>query len=379
MKNQSFQLIATSVFGLEAIVKQECLDLGFENVRAENGRVYFQGGFRELALANLWLRTAERVLIELASFKATSFEELFQGIKDIDWPSIIPKEGKMIVNAKTVSSKLMSVSDIQSIGKRAIIKAMSEHYGLERFPEDKEAYRIEIAFSKDVASVTLDTSGVGLHKRGYRKRQTAAPMKETLAAALVQLSNWEASRPLVDLFCGSGTILIEAAMIAKNIAPGIQRDFDFVHWQGFDQAVFRQVKSEAYEEMLDEPLDIIGFDIDPEAVKIARENAVNAGVEEIQFVHKDVKDVGLLNNFGVLISNPPYGERLGDDESLKVIYQSLKALIEKLTTWSFYIITSDKELEQALNKRSDQKRKLFNGRIQVDYYQFIGPDPNLLI
>lgn len=379
MEEKEFDLIATTVFGLEAVVKRECESLGFKNIKVSNGKVEFTGGQRQIAKANLWLRSAERVLIKLAEFKAYSFDDLYENSKKINWQDFLSKEGRYIVNGKSIKSKLMSVSDNQSIVKKSIIDKLSKEYDLIWFNEDAERYRIDVSILKDCVTITLDTSGSGLHKRGYRLEQNKAPMKETLAAALVQLSNWSYDRPLVDLFCGSGTILIEAAMIAKNIAPGIQRDFDFLEWKWYDKGVFREEKSGAYKEIKDRELDIIGFDIDPNAIEIAKNNALNADLDQdIKFITKDVKNVGLLNNFGVIISNPPYGERIGDVKMLNDIYSALKILIKKLSTWSIFIITNDKKFEDRINRLSDRKRKLYNGRIEVDYYQFLGPDPDLL-
>lgn len=379
MEEKEFDLIATTVFGLEAVVKRECESLGFKNIKVSNGKVEFTGGQRQIAKANLWLRSAERVLIKLAEFKAYSFDDLYENSKKINWQDFLSKEGRYIVNGKSIKSKLMSVSDNQSIVKKSIIDKLSKEYDLIWFNEDAERYRIDVSILKDCVTITLDTSGSGLHKRGYRLEQNKAPMKETLAAALVQLSNWSYDRPLVDLFCGSGTILIEAAMIAKNIAPGIQRDFDFLEWKWYDKGIFREEKSGAYKEIKDRELDIIGFDIDPKAIEIAKNNALNADLDQdIKFITKDVKNVGLLNNFGVIISNPPYGERIGDVKMLNDIYSALKILIKKLSTWSIFIITNDKKFEDRINRLSDRKRKLYNGRIEVDYYQFLGPDPDLL-
>lgn len=379
MEEKRFNLIATTVFGLEAVVKRECEQLGFDNINVSNGKVEFTGGQREIAKANLWLRSAERVLIKIKEFEALTFDDLYEKSKEVDWEEFLPEHGRYIVNGKSVKSKLMSISDNQSIIKKAIIDKLSKEYDILWFKEDEERYKIDFSILKDVVTLTLDTSGSGLHKRGYRNRQNKAPMKETLAAALVQLSTWAYDRPLVDLFCGSGTILIEAAMIGKNIAPGIQRDFDFLHWTWYDETIFREEKSNAYEAMKDVKLDIMGFDIDRNAIEIAISNSFNAGLDQdIKFINKDMKDVGLLNNFGVIISNPPYGERIGDKDMLDEIYQSLKILNRKINTWSIFIITSDKKFELKIDRLADRKRKLYNGRIEVDYYQFIGPDPSLL-
>lgn len=379
MQEKKFDLIATSVFGLEAVVKRECEKLGFQDLSVSNGKVEFKGGLREIAKANLWLRSAERVLIKIGEFEAKTFDSLYESAKDLNWEDYLSKDGKFIVNAKAIKSKLMSTSDIQSIVKKAVIDRLTKAYDILWFDEKAERYRIEVSILKDVVTITLDTSGQGLHKRGYRLEQNKAPMKETLAAALVQLSNWQVDRPLVDLFCGSGTILIEAGMIGKNIAPGIQRDFDFLEWKWYDKGIFQEEKTKAYGQIKDVDLDIMGFDIDPKAIKAARNNAINADLDlDIKFVCKDMKDVGLLNNFGVIISNPPYGERIGDQKMLKEIYGHLRILSKKLSTWSMFFITSDKDFEREINRMSDRKRKLYNGRIEVDYYQFLGPNPNLL-
>lgn len=379
MKDKIYDLIATTVFGLEAIVKRECEQLGFSDINVSNGRVEFKGTQQDIAKANLWLRSSERVLIKLGEFEAKSFDELYEKTKSIDWENYLSTNGKFLVSGKSIKSKLYSVPDAQSIVKKAIVDKMSKVHDILWFNETEERYKIEVGLLKDIATITLDTSGAGLHKRGYRQEQTMAPMKETLASALVMLSNWRPDRPLVDLFCGSGTILIEACLIGKNIAPGISREFDFMKWPMFDMSVFREEKTNAYGMINDKTLDITGFDIDREAIKIAKSNAINAGVDEdIIFVTKDVKDVGLKNNFGVIVSNPPYGERIGDEDSLKQIYQALKILFKKISTWSVFMITSDKDFEKHVGKSADRKRKLFNGRIEVDYYQIIGPNPDLL-
>lgn len=379
MDSKRYDLIATTVFGLESVVKKECENLGFGDIRVSNGKVEFKGSQRDIAKANLWLRSSERVLIKLGEFEAKTYDELYENSKKIAYEKFLSTSGKFVVNAKTIKSKLMSPRDLQSIVKKSIIDRMKKAHLIEWFKEDGARYRIEVAILKDLVTITLDTSGAGLHKRGYRLEQNKAPMKETLAAALVQLSNWSYDRPLVDLFCGSGTIPIEAALIGKNIAPGLSRDFDFTKWDFYDKSIFDQEKKLAYQSIEDRKLDIIGFDIDRRAIEIARSNAYNIALDEdILFITKDMKDVGLGNNFGVLISNPPYGERLGEKKDLDLIYINLANKFKKLTTWSFFLITSDKEFEKKVNKLADKKRKLYNGRIEVDYYQYLGLDPNLL-
>lgn len=376
MNQNKFNLIATTVFGLEGIVKEECKKLGFKNISVSNGKVEFEGAMRDIVKANLWLRSAERVLIKIAEFRALTFEELFQNVEKIDWDKYLFEDSKIIVTGKSLKSNLKSVSDNQSITKKAIIKKLSKIYKKEWFEETGERYKIEVSILKDIVTITLDTSGDGLHKRGYRQKQNEAPMKETLAAALVQMSNWNPDRPLVDFFCGSGTILIEAGLIGKNIAPGISRKFEFNDWKWFNQKIYKEEKKKAFHEMKDIKLNIIGFDIDKKAIEISKLNAINAGLDEdIKFVSKDMKKVGLIENFGVLISNPPYAERMGTKEDLKEIYQSLSKHLHSLNTWSFFIITADKNFEYGVNKFANKKRKLFNGRIEVDYYQFLGANP----
>lgn len=376
MKDTKFNLIATTVFGLESVVKDECIKLGFKDISVSNGKVEFTGDMRDIVRANLWLRSSERVLIKIAQFNAVTFDDIYDNISEIPWEKYLSENGKYIVTGKSVKSKLYSISDNQSISKKAIIDRMSKKFNKSWFDESGERYHIDVAILKNLVTVTLDTSGNGLHKRGYRQKQNEAPMKETLAAALVQISNWNGERPLVDLFCGSGTILIEACLIAKNIAPGISRDFDFNKWDWFDKNIYKEEKTNAYKAIKDKKLDIKGFDIDKNSIEIAKLNAINAGVDEdIEFVAKDMSKVGLLNNFGVLISNPPYGERIGNQSEIMKIYRSIGKLLDKLTTWSFFIITADKEFEESVNRLAIKKRKLYNGRIEVDYYQYPGPDP----
>ncbi|WP_103981632.1 THUMP domain-containing class I SAM-dependent RNA methyltransferase [Helcococcus massiliensis] len=374
-----FDILVTSEFGLESVLKQECIDLGFEDLEVSNGKIEFKGNFSDIVKANLWLRTAERVFIKLFEFKALSYDDIYDNVYNFDWENYLSKDGQFIVLGKSHKSKMFSISDNQSITKKAIIDRMRKEYGIDWFNEDKERYKITLSIFEDVASVTLDTSGSGLHKRGYRTKHNLAPLKETMAAGLILLSNWKSETPLVDLFAGSGTIVIEAAMIGKNIAPGISRDFDFKHWKFFDSKYYKEEKLKAYQAINDEDLDIMGFDIDGNAIKIAVENAINASVDDqIKFVVKDVGRVGLKNNFPVIISNPPYGERMGDAEDMDHIYKSIKNHMNTLTTASFYFISSDKDFERKVGHRAVKKRKLFNGRIEVDYYQYPGLDPSLL-
>lgn len=377
MKNL-FDIVITVVFGLESVVKKECEKLGFKNLKVQNGKIEFQGSQRDIVLANLWLRSAERVFIKLVEFDALSYDDIYDNVNNFNWEDYLSEGGKYLVQGKSQKSKMHSISDNQSITKKAIIDRLQKFYDKKWFDETNEDYKIHINLFKDRATVLLDTSGTGLHKRGYRRNQNQAPIKETLAAALVQLSNWNGDTPLVDVFCGSGTIPIEAALIAKNIAPGISREFDFNNWKFIDKEIYKEEKVKAYRAINDKKIDIMGFDIEYDTVQIAISNAINAGVDEdIKFVTKDVAKVGLKNNFGTIISNPPYGERIGNEEVLKHIYNALSILHKKLTTWSFYYITADKDFEKNIDALSNKKRKLYNGRIEVDYYQYYGPDPLL--
>lgn len=370
-----YNIYISTVFGLESVVKKECEDLGFKDLIVSNGKVEFEGTQRDIVIANLWLRSAERVYIKLMEFEALTFDDIYDNINSFAWEEYLSENGKYIISGKSVKSKLYSISDNQSITKKAIIDRLSKVYKKSWFMESDESYKIRIALLNDVATITLDTSGSGLHKRGYRTEQNEAPIKETLAAALILLSKWDGKRDFIDLFCGSGTIPIEAALIAKNIAPGISRKFDFMNWEHFNQEIYREEKIRAYNEMNENEINITGFDIDPKAIEMSKINALNAGVDEdIKFVVKDVRRVGLKNNFAVVVSNPPYGERMGDEKVMENIYKSIAKLKKSSTTLSFYFITSDEEFERKINFQADQKRKLFNGRIEVNYYQYHGPD-----
>ncbi|MFM1515383.1 THUMP domain-containing class I SAM-dependent RNA methyltransferase [Helcococcus ovis] len=370
----NYNIYISTVFGLESVVKKECEALGFKDLKVSNSKIEFVGSQRDIVKANLWLRSAERVYIKLLEFKALTFEDIYENVNNFDWENYLSENGKILVSGKSLKSKLYSISDNQAITKKAIINRLSKKYDKSWFDETDEEYKISISILNDIATVRLDTSGVGLHKRGYRTKQNEAPMKETLAAALIQISNWNKKSDFIDLFCGSGTIPIEAALIAKNIAPGISRSFDFINWKFFDKNIYKEEKINAYNSINDKDVKIIGFDIDKKAIEIAKENAVNAGVEEyIKFVVKDVKDVGLQNNFATVISNPPYGERIGEKEDLEKIYNAISKITKKYTTLSFYFITSDGDFERKINMKSDKKRKLYNGRIEVNYYQFYGP------
>lgn len=369
--------IATAVFGMEAIVAQEIRDLGFENVNVENGRVLFDADDLGIAKANLWLRTAERVYLMIGEFKATSFEQLFDQIEKLPWEAYIPKEGTFPVNAKSVKSKLFSLSDIQSISKRAIVKRLTASYRTEWFKETAETYSITVAILKDQVTVSMDTSGKGLHKRGYREQGNEAPLKETLAAGLLLVSKWQPKIHLIDPFCGSGTIVIEAAMIAKNIAPGLNREFDAEKWHFLDANAWKLVRKEAYASIKhDLEIKLEGYDIDKRAIAIARQNAELAGVDDIvHFQVRDVKDFSTKNQYGYIICNPPYGERLNEVEGVKKLYRLMGDVFAPYKTWSKYVITSYEDFEKAYGSQSTKNRKLYNGRIKTYFYLYFGEKP----
>lgn len=373
---EKYTLIATTTFGLETLCKRELIDLGMEIKKVQDGRIYFEGTMEDVAKANLWLRTADRVLIELGNFKALSFEELFNKVYEIPWEEIIPANGNFIVNGKSIKSKLFSISDCQRITEKAIIKKLQTKYDISWFEKSGALYDLEVALLKDYASITLDTTGKGLHKRGYRKKHGDAPIKETLAACMVLLSYWNKDRILYDPFCGSGTILVEAAMIGRNIAPGLERGFAFNNWTGVNKDILAKAKKDALLKIdHDADLKIYGTDIDGDMVNLAKEIVEDLGFEDdIKIFHKDFRNFDLEDNFGVMITNPPYGERLKISD-LARLEADLGQKINKLKTWSSYIITSDENFERNFNRKPDRKRKLYNGKIKVDYYQYYGPRP----
>ncbi|SCG84251.1 UPF0020 protein [Proteiniborus sp. DW1] len=373
----NIQLIATSTFGLEAVVKREVEQLGYKNITVENGKVTFNSDESGIPKANLWLRTADRILLKMGEFKALSFEELFQGTKALPWDEWITEDGEFTVTGKSVNSRLFSVSDCQAIVKKAVVEKLKEKYKTEWFKEDGPKYTIQVSILKDIATLTIDTSGEGLHKRGYRIQNVEAPIKETLAAAIVSLSYWNSGRILLDPFCGSGTIPIEAAMIGKNIAPGLQRSFASEEWPRIGEALWKEARKEAFKVIKqDLDLKIYASDINPKAVEAAKENAYEAGVDDcIIFEVKDMSKIDIKGEYGVIICNPPYGERLGEKGEVEELYRIMGKVFKKLDTWSVYVITSNEDFEKLYGKRADRKRKLFNGRIKVDYYQYYGPKP----
>jgi putative N6-adenine-specific DNA methylase len=373
----NYDLIATSAMGLEALVAKEVRELGYE-CQVDNGRILFQGDEKAIAKSNLWLRTADRVRLKVGEFKATTFDELFEKTKALPWEKFLPENAEFPVSGKSVKSKLFSVSDCQSIVKKAIVERMKKHYKKEGwFEENGPLFKIEVALHKDTALLTIDTSGSGLHKRGYRVGQGEAPIKETLAAALVMLTNWTPDRPFVDPFCGSGTLPIEAALMGQNIAPGFNREFVSENWHWIPSSVWDEVRLEAEDlANYDQPLDITGSDIDHRLVKIAQENAFEAGLGDlISFKQMRVQDFTTTKQYGVIVGNPPYGERLGEKGAVQKMYHEMGQAFADLETWSVYILTSDEEFETHYGKKTTKKRKLFNGFIKTDYYQYWGKRP----
>jgi putative N6-adenine-specific DNA methylase len=374
---ENIELIATATFGLEAVVKRELMNLGYKDLKVENGRVTFKGTVKDIPRTNIWLRTADRVLLKMDEFKALTFDQLFEKTKALPWDEWIPEDGNFIVNGKSIDSKLFSISDCQRIVEKAVVEKLKIKYDREWFEKTGPKYTIEVGLLKDMATLTIDTTGDGLHKRGYRDRQGDAPIKETLAAAMVLLSYWNKERVLFDPFCGSGTIPIEAAMIGRNMAPGLDRKFASEEWHRVNKEYWAEARKEAFKSMdTNTKLHILGCDIDKKSILRARDNAANFGLEDdIAFFIKDFRDAELNNEYGVVITNPPYGERLGEKEEVEKLYKDLGAKFKELDTWSSYIITSDESFEKYYGKVADKKRKLYNGRIKVDYYQFFGPRP----
>ena len=376
---RTFDLLVPCHFGLEAVLKREIYDLGYEITKVEDGRVTFEGDEEAICRANIFLRTAERVIIQVGRFKATTFEELFQGIKNLPWEEYIPEDGKFWVKkASSINSKLFSPSDIQSIAKKAMVERMKQKYHKEWFKEDGAAYPVRIFLLKDEVTVALDTSGDSLHKRGYRTMTSKAPLTETLAASLIMLTPWRKDRILVDPFCGSGTFPIEAAMIAANVAPGMNRDFTAEEWTNLiDRKLWYECVKEA-EDMIDTTVkvDIQGYDIDGDVIKAARENAKRAGVEHmIHFQQRAVADLSHPKKYGFIITNPPYGERLEDKADLPELYTQIGQAYQRLDSWSMFLITSYTDTEKYIGRKADKNRKIYNGMLKTYFYQFLGPKP----
>ena len=375
----TMRLIAPCHFGLEAVLKREITDLGYEVGHVEDGKVTFLGDEQAVADANLFLRTTERILLEAGQVRAESFDELFEATRSLPWENYIPPDGRFwVAKATSVRSRLFSPSDIQSIMKKAIVERLREIYHISWFPEDGPSYPIRVSFMKDVASIGIDTSGVSLHKRGYRQLTVKAPVTETLASALILLTPWRADRILVDPFCGSGTFPVEAAMIAADMAPGMKRDFLAESWKNLIHAsCWQQAREEARDRVrTDIDTDIQGYDLDPEAVRMARANARMAGVDHlIHLQQRPVSELRHAKPYGFIITNPPYGERLADREALPQIYRDLGEAFEKLDKWSLYLITSYEKAEEYIGRKAEKNRKIYNGMLKTYFYQFPGPRP----
>ncbi|MEK3883599.1 class I SAM-dependent RNA methyltransferase [Paenibacillus sp. PL2-23] len=374
---EQLHLIATSPMGLEAVVARELKELGYADLQVENGRVNFRGGLEDICRTNLWLRTAGRVLIGMGKFKATTFDELFEGTKALDWPDWIPVDGEFPVEGRSHKSLLSSVPACQKIVKKAVVEKMKERYGTEWFDEDGGRYVIEVSLLNDEALLTLDTSGAGLHKRGYRLVSNEAPIRESMAAALILLSRWRPERPFYDPFCGSGTFLVEAAMIGWNIAPGLRRQFNSESWERMDAKLWDAAREEAYDAVRDDvPLQITGTDIDPRAIEISETSIKRAGfAKEIKVSVLPVAKAKPQGDYGVFMTNPPYGERLGDEREAEAALRQFGLMTLHYPTWSVFAISPSDMVEHYMGRQADKKRKLFNGRIQTDFYQFFGPLP----
>lgn len=374
-----YELIAPCHFGLEAVMKREITDLGYEISHVEDGRVTFIGDEEAICRGNVFLRTAERILLQVGRFEATSFDELFEKTKQLPWEEFIPENGKFwVTKASSVKSKLFSSSDIQRIVKKAMVERLKEKYRVSWFLEDGESYPLRVFLNKDVVTLALDTTGVSLHKRGYRQMTAKAPISETLAAALISLTPWNKDRILVDPFCGSGTFPIEAAMMAANIAPGMNREFTSESWKNLiPKKEWYDAINEANDFIDDSvEVDIQGYDIDPAVIKAARQNARDAGVEHmIHFQERGVDKLSHPKKYGFVITNPPYGERLEEKEALPALYRTIGERLKALDTWSAYIITSYENAERDMGRKATKNRKIYNGMIKTYYYQFIGPKP----
>lgn len=376
---RTYELLAPCHFGLEAVLKREILDLGYEISQVEDGRVTFIGDDEAICRANIFLRTAERVLLKVGSFQATSFEELFQGTKAIGWEEYLPQDGKFwVTKASSIKSKLFSPSDIQSIMKKAMVERLKGTYHTSWFAEDGESFPVRVFLMKDEVTVGLDTTGDSLHKRGYRKLVAKAPIAENLAAGLILLTPWSGNRILVDPFCGSGTIPIEAAMMAVGMAPGMKRGFTARQWPHVvGQELWEDTLEEAQEQIdWDVDTDIQGYDIDDKMVSIARENARLAGVEgKIHFQRRPVAELSHPKKYGFLITNPPYGERLEEKEALAGLYSDLGERFRALDSWSMYVISAYENAQRDIGRKADKNRKIYNGMMKTYFYQYMGPKP----
>lgn len=371
------ELVATATFGLEAVVAREVRDLGYEDVTVENGRVTFKADSAAICRANLWLRTADRILVKMGTFQALTFDELFERTKALPWDDWISADGVFPVQGRSIKSKLFSVPDCQGIVKKAVVERLKQRHRREWFPETGPRYAIEVALLKDTATLTIDTSGAGLHKRGYRKLASPAPLKETLAAALVLLSRWHPDRPFIDPLCGSGTIPIEAALIGLNIAPGLGREFAAQGWPVLPAALWKEARVAARHAVAhDREIHVEGSDIDGKVLSLARYHAREAGVDgQVTFYERPLARLDSPLKYGWVVINPPYGERLSEQTTVEKLYRELGNVAARLDSWSFYVLAAHRGLETLFGRPADKKRKLYNGRIECHFYQFFGPKP----
>ena len=372
-----YTLIATAAFGLESLVAEELKALGYTELKVENGKVTFQGDEAAICRTNLWLRKAERVLVQVGQFAARTFDELFEQTKALPWDEWFSADACFPVQGKSVKSTLFSISDCQAIVKKAIVEKLKEKYKQNWFEEKGPIYPVEVGLLKDVVTLTLDTSGIGLHKRGYRRLVSRAPVRETLAAAMLALSRWKAERLLIDPCCGSGTIPIEAALIGLNIAPGLKRNFTAENWPNLPLRFWEKARTEA-EDLIrkDVTLDLAGYDIDKEVLSLARFHAKEAGVENhIHFQERAIADFRTRKKYGYIICNPPYGERLEDKSTVERLYKQMGQVLSELDSWSFYVLTASEDFEKLFGRQANKNRKLYNGMIKCYYYQFFGPKP----
>ena len=376
---EQFELITPCHFGLEAVLKREITDLGYEILRVEDGKVTFEADARGIADANMYLRTTERVLLKAGELRAETFEELFEKTKELPWEKYIPENGKFwVTKANSVKSRLFSPSDIQSIMKKAIVERLKTVYHRSWFPEDGPEFPIRVSIMKDIVTIGIDTSGASLHKRGYRLATVKAPITETLASALLMLTPWRGDRILVDPFCGSGTFPIEAAMMAAHMAPGLKREFTAQQWPHLvPETIWKNVREEARERVkIPAETDIQGFDIDENAIKAARANARMAGVEKmIHLQRRPLSELHHSGSYGFVVTNPPYGERLEEKEALPALYREIGERFNALDRWSMYLITSYENAERDIGRKADKNRKIYNGMLKTYFYQFLGPKP----
>ncbi len=372
-----FELIATSTFGLEAVVVRELEKLGYTNIRTLDGKVHFSGDERDIARCNMWLRSADRLLIKAGEFRAADFGQLFDQTLELPWSDLLPVDAKFPVAGRSIQSKLHAVPSVQGCVKKAIVENLKRKHNRFRFDESGAEYAIEVSLLRDLATLTIDTSGDGLHKRGYREYVGLAPVRETMAAGLIQLSYWNRDRPFIDPFCGSGTLPIEAALIGRNIAPGSSRSFIAEDWVWMDRQMWKDVRTEARDlrqPRLSEP--IFGFDHDPAAMRLCEKGAAEAGVAgDIRFRIQEISELRTSREYGILLCNPPYGERMGEPAEVEAVYRELGRVCESLPTWGVFVITSNTWFEKHFGRRAPRRRKLFNGNLECQFYQYLGPPP----